>query len=421
MAHPRGKPRRRLSRAAAVNIALGAAVLVAAGVAVFLVFRPDGGAQAEGTARTATVQRGTVSTTVTAQGNVAAAQTADVTFDVAGEVEAVAVTPGQSVKKGAVLATIAADDADEAVAQAQAAYDKANRAVTQANYSATSAGQSRQAASLEVEAAEDKVEAAKEALDRARAAAAAADAPAPNPSPEPSQSPSPTQGTETATTVADAEAQLASAQASLSQARSQYTQAASQVTQAEGQSQDAQADLASALQVLEDAKANAQNLSVTAPFDALVTEVNLAVGDQVGSASAAGQTTPTGSSDQSGGIALASMAVLEVTGSFDEADAAYLGAEQAASVAFPALDGESAEGKVTFVSPVGTANGSLVTYQATVRLDSYPEGLRLGQTATIEVVTQEAADVLYLPANAVQVVGDLATVQVVDASGATET
>jgi macrolide-specific efflux system membrane fusion protein len=278
--------------------------------------------------------------------------------------------------------------------------------VEQANYSVTAASQSSRAAAESVTAATTRVQAAKSALDRAR------------------------RGGDTAK-VTEAEAELESSQSALTQARSQSTQAASQEVQAEGQARDAEADLASAERVLADAQADALNLSLVAPFDAVVTDVGLTVGDTVGatsgssdSSNAANGQAAAASGTTGGTIGLASMAVLEVTGSFDEADAVRLATDQSATVAFPALDGVTADGTVTFVSPTGSQDGSLVTYQATVTLDDPPADVRLGQTATIVVVTERVEDALYLPANAVTVGNaseNVGTVRLVGADGATET
>ncbi|MDR1295254.1 MAG: HlyD family efflux transporter periplasmic adaptor subunit [Bifidobacteriaceae bacterium] len=111
----------------------------------------------------------------------------------------------------------------------------------------------------------------------------------------------------------------------------------------------------------------------------------------------------TGSADTgtSGGITVASLETYHVSGSFAEADAASLAVGQPASVEFPAVPDAAAEGKVVWISPLGSSSNSVVTYEATVELDELPELIRLSQTATITVVTAEAANVLTLPSNAV--------------------
>jgi macrolide-specific efflux system membrane fusion protein len=182
---------------------------------------------------------------------------------------------------------------------------------------------------------------------------------------------------------------------------------------------------------LAQAKQDAANLAIEAPFDGVITTVSIAVGDTVtGSSSSsasntadtgnAGGTSPSGSSGTSTtALSIASLQTYEVSGSFAEADAASLGKDQAATISFPALDDTAVAGKVTWVSPTSTTSNSVVTYSATVQLTEIPEGLRLGQTANISVTTAEAADVLTLPANAVTVDADgsTGTVLLLDANG----
>jgi macrolide-specific efflux system membrane fusion protein len=106
------------------------------------------------------------------------------------------------------------------------------------------------------------------------------------------------------------------------------------------------------------------------------------------------------------GVTIASLDAYEVSGSFAEADAASLAVGQTAAVEFPALPDVSAQGTVAWISPLGSTSGSVVTYTATVALTDVPDGVRLSQTATITVVTAEAANVLTLPSNAVTVTSE---------------
>ncbi|MDR0944853.1 MAG: HlyD family efflux transporter periplasmic adaptor subunit [Bifidobacteriaceae bacterium] len=114
---------------------------------------------------------------------------------------------------------------------------------------------------------------------------------------------------------------------------------------------------------------------------------------------------------------MASMGTLTVSGSFAEADAASLKKGQNATVTFPALSNATGSGTVTWISPVGSSSGSVVTYTALVTLENPPSSLRIGQSADIEVVTAEADNVLALPSNAVTILSDTeGTVQKVDGS-----
>jgi macrolide-specific efflux system membrane fusion protein len=114
---------------------------------------------------------------------------------------------------------------------------------------------------------------------------------------------------------------------------------------------------------------------------------------------------------------------LEVVGSFAEADVANLKVGQSATISFPAIDSETGTGTVTAISPTATTSNSVTTYAATIRLDDYPDTLRLGQTATVSVTTKSAEDVLYVPSNAVKIGTDATqgTVTVIDGNKQTTT
>ena len=104
-----------------------------------------------------------------------------------------------------------------------------------------------------------------------------------------------------------------------------------------------------------------------------------------------------------GFVTIADMTVLTTSAAFAEVDAAQLSVGQVAAVTFPAVDGATAPAKVTSISPTGTATNSVVTYAATITLDSAPAGVRLGQTADVTVTTAQATGAITLPSNSVTV------------------
>lgn len=103
---------RGLRRPRRLVLSLVALVVVAGVAGGWLLLR--GGEPAAATTTTATVQTQTLKQTVTASGTVAAATTAELSFDVSGTVTAVYVEPGEKVKKGQRLAAI-----DDDVLQAE--------------------------------------------------------------------------------------------------------------------------------------------------------------------------------------------------------------------------------------------------------------------------------------------------------------
>src|SRR5205823_1956734 len=104
-----------------------AVVVVAVVVGLGMGALGDPGTPSSPTSQVATVTRGSMSETVSAEGTVAAAQTDDLSFSSSGTVTAVDVKAGDEVKAGQVLATIdsAALGADVAAAQSSLAQAQA--------------------------------------------------------------------------------------------------------------------------------------------------------------------------------------------------------------------------------------------------------------------------------------------------------
>ncbi|WP_098456072.1 efflux RND transporter periplasmic adaptor subunit [Sanguibacter antarcticus] len=156
--------------------------------------------------------------------------------------------------------------------------------------------------------------------------------------------------------------------------------------------------------------------TLLSPVAGTVTAMSGAVGDTV---SAGTSSSGSGASDAGAGasdagtgastgassafVTISSTTSLRITASFDESDAAQLEVGQSADVTFPAVEGASATATVTAIDPVGTATSSVVTFGATITLDAPPEGVRLGQTASLTVTTAEAVDVLTVPSQAVTI------------------
>lgn len=169
-----------------------------------------------------------------------------------------------------------------------------------------------------------------------------------------------------------------------------------------------------------------QGTVLKAPFAGTVTAVNGTVGGSSsgssssssgagsGAGSSSSSTTPTSSSSSgSGFIELADTAHLQVEGEFTEADTTRLKAGQAATVTFDALTGTTATGKITTIGAAPTTTDNVVKFPAVIALEDVPSGVRLGQTATVEITVARAENVLYVPSAAVRTAGGQSTVTVV--------
>ncbi|MEV0401716.1 HlyD family efflux transporter periplasmic adaptor subunit [Actinoallomurus sp. NPDC050550] len=131
-----------------------------------------------------------------------------------------------------------------------------------------------------------------------------------------------------------------------------------------------------------------------------------------GGSSSSSTSSSSSSSSGSGFIELADPKKLKVTGEFTEADAIKLKTGQRATVSFDALSGVTATGKVTQIDMSPTTSNNVVQYGATVTLTKIPGSVRIGQTATVQVTTATAQNVLYVPTAAVRSAGGESTVTV---------
>src|SRR3954464_2158263 len=152
--------KRRFTRRRVVVIAV--VVLVVLLVVAFVWVRAAGSQTPR--PRFATAETAGVAQTVDAAGTIAAAQEADLSFQVSGQVTAIPVTVGQQVSTGQVLATIDSASLPSQVAQARATLAQ-NRAKRDADDGASS--EQRAADNAAVEAAQAQLDSAQKQLDKA--------------------------------------------------------------------------------------------------------------------------------------------------------------------------------------------------------------------------------------------------------------
>jgi macrolide-specific efflux system membrane fusion protein len=76
------------------------------------------------------------------------------------------------------------------------------------------------------------------------------------------------------------------------------------------------------------------------------------------------------------------------------------------------MQGTRASGKVTAIDQTPTTSNNVVQYGVTVSLTDPPSGLRIGATATVQITTASAQNVLYVPTAAVRTAGGRGTVTV---------
>jgi RND family efflux transporter MFP subunit len=142
---------------------------------------------------------------------------------------------------------------------------------------------------------------------------------------------------------------------------------------------------------LASAKLNLEKAVIVAPFDGLVTDITITEGKEISAATLA---TPA--------ISLVDTSEIELRGFIDEIDVAMVQLGQEANILLDALPDEEINGRVTFISPIGTIRAGVVSYETTITLENPVAGLRDGMSATAEVVIERRDDVLWIPNRAIR-------------------
>ena len=150
--------------------------------------------------------------------------------------------------------------------------------------------------------------------------------------------------------------------------------------------QTAQLGLSAAQVDLQMAKDTLSKMTLTAPFDGTITNVNVEVGE-----SAAGPV-----------VEMATMDHLEVILDVDEVDVGALKVGQPASVTFDAWPGQTVTGKVVSIAPKANATANVVNFEVHIGLDKTDLDLRAGMTADAVIQTFQVKGALLLPRDAVE-------------------
>lgn len=420
-------------------IIVGVLVVIVGGS--LLVWRAMAQAQTDQTPTydTITAERDSLLSAISATGTIEPDALVSLGFKGVGRVADVAVTQGQQVQVGDVLAQL--DDAELklAVAQAEAglASAKANLAqlTKQARAediaAAEAAVQSAQATVKSAEAGlasaraafnklergstdnEKKVAAAN--LERARVALEQAQAAYDRVASSPEIGLLPQSGNLQRATIdyeqakaqydittagADA-AQRAQAQAAIAQSEAAMTSAKAQVAQAqaslaklrEGASREqiavTEAQVKQAETALAQARLNLDNTVLKSPIAGTVAEINVKVGELPNAARPA--------------LVIINTDPFHLDVDVDEIDIGQLAAGQTANVTLEALPNAVVTGKVDRISPTAQIEGGVTSYAVRIILDLTDAALRAGMSGTANITTAEVDNVIVLPNRAIQV------------------
>jgi macrolide-specific efflux system membrane fusion protein len=169
---------------------------------------------------------------------------------------------------------------------------------------------------------------------------------------------------------------------------------------------------------LQQAKDNLAATTLTAPGDGTITSVIGSVGQKVGSGSTSSNSSSTSSTASttttSGFVVVTDLKNLVLHANVSESDVSKLKADQAAAVTVNAMATQPIQAKVAQVDLTPTTSNNVVQYGVTLTLTEPPAGLRPGQSASVEITVSSAANVLAVPAAAVQTVSGASSVQVME-------
>jgi HlyD family secretion protein len=410
----------------------GFLALALVGAVAAAVLAVDDPSKATATVRTATVSTGTVTATVSASGNLAASNSVGVDFSGSGgRVTGIFVREGDRVHKGQALAKIKDTPARRALASANASLKSAEGQYASATQGSTSAEVAHDQASIrtaEVAVANARTDVqhaeATQALDRQQQDALVAEARqvyqnVTDPTAKAAALATLQQAERTRQStllrdkqaIQDAEGQVVTAQAGVDSAKA--AAAVNQQPASSGTVTSAQAQVSAAQVQVDEARAELRQTVLRAPVEGTVTSISGKVGED-SSSGASSSTTASGTSSSttaSGFVVIQGLTRFQITSMVAEADASKVHIDDPATVTFSAL-GETARGRVTSVAIQDTVSNNVVEYGVTVTLSGKPQGVQLGQTASVSVITEVARTVLTVPTSAVTTVGNLSTVTV---------
>ncbi len=410
-------------------VAIIAAVVLA--VVLFVVISvARARANTASTYQTTTLERGTLTATIGATGNVRASQMAILNWQTSGTVETINYSVGDQIKAGDVLASLTPTSLAQNVTLAQADLVTAQQNLNSVLHSSTQRAQ----AQLDLVNAQKSYNSANDTLNSMLASNHGG----------------------TSADIQNAQAQLTLAQNSYDQAKSMYDMlkdrpdtdvrkaqaytslynaqqsliraqdtmnyftlvpsgsdievARAKLALAQAQLEDAQrewtrlkdgpdpSDVAAAQARVDAAQATINFSRLMAPFAGTVTVADPMVGDQV--------------SPGSSGFRVDDLSRLLVDVQVSEVDINSVAIGQLAMVTFDAVLGREYHGKVVDVSRVGTSVLSVVNFTVTVELTDPDTNVKPGMTASVTITIQSLDNVLLVPNRGVHLVNSQRVVYV---------
>ena len=156
---------------------------------------------------------------------------------------------------------------------------------------------------------------------------------------------------------------------------------------------------------LEDAIQQRENLIIVAPCDGTIASIDVAEGDEITTGTLFGS--------------ILEGEDMNLTIAVDELDVVQVEIGQPVSITIDALSSLKLNGEVYKIAPVGTNSGGVTTYDVELTFDAAGTGVRSGMNATGEIEVASAADVLYVPVEALMTMNNKTYVMVADGGATT--
>lgn len=329
---------------------IGVAVATAAGVAA-----TRGGGKIEfDPARLATVESGTMTTSVVATGKIEPITKVEIKSKANGIIERLYVQVGDEVKAGDVLAEL-----DKELLAARLREEQANLAAAEAALLAARAQLEKNV----IEAEGPDVEFARRARDRA---------------------------TSLYEQKLLAQSALDEAQSALDVAENRQRSARGQLVVSRARVAEAEAKVAQSRAAVSRAEEDLRNATLRAPIDGTVLTRDVEVGSPVSSILNLGANATLV-------MTLGDIDRVFVRGKVDESDIGRVRLAMPARITVETFKDRKFEGRVTQISPIGVEQDNVTTFEVEVSIDNAGNELRANMTANAEIVLAEYPDSLIIP------------------------
>ena len=136
------------------------------------------------------------------------------------------------------------------------------------------------------------------------------------------------------------------------------------------------------------AQASLDTVSITAPFDGVITAVDVLEGDLVFPNTVA--------------FRMDDLEQLRVDVRVSEVDISQIQVGQEVILVFDAIQEKEYQGEVVEVSPVGAQQQGLVTFRVSIQVTDADEEVKPGLTAAVQIIVQQIEDALLIPNRAVR-------------------